>query len=158
MTASRYVLVSLALLLGISACDTADSARADLNLLTPEVIDWRTLSQDPADLVGTWELVASIYGETIDGREVVVTPESSGRTETWTFRADGTATQSRNGEVVFESDYRVARRAYFNWTEDDYASILFGDDGYGEDFGVARDVLILDRTPFDGPQSRYRRR
>ncbi len=155
------------LLLALSACDTGGPARAtsDLDLLTPEPIDWRALSQNPASLIGTWDWVSSLSGEApIPGttpQEVgtaVLTPESSGRTETWIFRADGTATRLENGEVVFESGYRVRPRAYWNWTEDDFASIQFGDDGYGLDFGTDGDALILDSTPVDGPQSRYRRR
>lgn len=164
----RLTLASLALLLGLTACDTASPARvtSDLDLLTPEVIDWRTLSQDPDALVGTWDWVSSIGAEGFipgeDGPtfgEVVLTPESTGRTETWIFRADGTATILTNGEVTFERAYQVRGRGPNDeGTEDPYVSIQFESGGYGLDFGTDGDVLILDDMAVDGPQSRYRRR
>ena len=145
--------VAVLALLTLAACDTA---APEIDPFSPDLIDLATLSQDADDLVGTWDLVAEAYYQTVDGRPVV--SRSSDGAETWTFRADGTATRVQVGDFVLETSYRVAPRDYDNGAQSDRPVLLFGDGGNSEDFGVADDVLVFDNTPVDGPQSRYRRR
>ena len=139
-----------ALLLALAACDGSSDP---IDPLSPDPIDLRTLSQDPAALVVTWDLVASLNAET----GVLTRPTDADR-ENLTLRADGTATLAY-GDDRCETTYRVRRRTYGNGTRDALPSLLFGEGaGFGEYFGTAGDVLVLDSTPVDGPQSRYRRR
>ena len=142
------------LALSLAACD---GGVADVDPLTPDFISVSELSQDPDDLVGTWELVAEVYYETIDGRPLV-SPASGSDVETWTFDRDGTAMRTENGAIVYRSTWRVVRQRAENGTRSERPSLLLGDGDYSEEFGTAGDVLVLDRTPYDGPQSRYRLR
>ena len=139
----RFALVAL---LALAACD---GSGADLDPFSADLIDLDALSQDPDALVGTWDLVATLNAET-----GVVT---AGADESVTFRRDGTATFTTSRSVR-EVTYRVARRTYPNGTQDRRPSLQFDDGTYSEDFGTAGDLLVLDSTPVDGPQSRYRRR
>lgn len=135
----RLALPLLALL-ALAACDGSESGGADP--FSPDLIDLRTLSQDPAALIGTWELVAYIP-ESGDLFTTLIT----GRRETWTFRRDGTVTTVFDGDQILERRYRVQG-----------GNLQFDEGGYGEDFGTAGDVLVLDSTSVDGSQKRYRRR
>lgn len=96
------VLVSLS----VTACDQGGP---DLDPLSPELIDWRSLSQSRAALIGTWDLAAEVYYETRDGRPAVTLPGPSSRDVTWTFRPDGTATRTDGDGTATETTYRVAR-------------------------------------------------
>ena len=145
MTLPRLSLVAL---VALAACD---GASVEVDPLSPDLIDLRALSQDPDALIGTWDLVASLNPE----GGTLTTPAQTGRTEAWTFRRDGTVTTVFGGDQVLVRDYRVARRP---GRGSGRATIEFDGGGYGEDFGMAGDVLVLDSSPVDGPQSRYRRR
>ena len=145
-TAVRRALLFAALPLVLAACD---GSATDFDPFTTDLIDLDALSQDPEALIGTWDLAASLNAET-----GVVT---AGGSESVTFRRDGTATFD-SGRGTREVTYRVERRTYANGTRDARPSLQFDGGGYGEDFGTAGDLLVLDSTPVDGPQSRYRRR
>ena len=147
--------LSVLVLLALAACD---GQSAEVDPLSPDLIALDALSQDPDALIGTWDLVASLNAET----GMLSTPATTGWRETWTFRRDGTvtiATGTGGSQTSRDTAYRVARRTYPNGTQDARARLLLGGaDGYSQDFGTAGDVLVLDSTPVDGPQSRYRRR
>ena len=149
----------LPVVLLVAACDTTGPTRAEVSTdfdpyrLTPIPLD--SLSQEADPLIGTWEWVASVNYFTPSG-PALSTPESAGRSQSWTFRADGQALYYENDELVREVTYEVSPRTYGNGTSETRPSLRF-DGGYGEDFGTAGDLLVLDSTPVDGPQSRYRR-
>ena len=141
-------LLPLALaLLALAACD---SQPAEFDPLSPDPISLDALSQDPGALVGTWDLVASLNAET-----GVLTRATEGFEQSVTFRADGTATFAY-GRSTREATYSVVRRA--NGTRDARPILEFDGGDSSEYFGTAGDLLVLDSTIVDGPQSRYVRR
>ena len=158
----RAVLL-IGLVFALAACDsagpdTAESSRVPIDPLQLDYIDLNELSQDPDSLVGTWDWVASVTYFTAGPTPHLSTPDSLGYTQTLVFEDDGTVAFYEDGDLVRETTYTVARRTYGNGTQDARPSLRFEDGGYGEDFGVGGDLLVLDSTPVDGPQSRYRRR
>lgn len=150
----------VALLAALVACDSTAPIQAGLNTdfdpyqLEPIPLD--SLSQDASALIGTWQWVASVNYFTPNG-PTLRTPESADRTQSWTFSADGRATYREDGEVVRATTYEVTRRTYGNGTTETRPSLRLGE-GYGNDFGIRGDLLVLDSTPVDGPQERYRRK
>lgn len=157
----RLLLLALTLALPLSACDTDGvdaTAPDDLVVDDTERIDLGTLSQDAKTVVGAWEWEQSTYYETASGKPEKVTASASGRTETWMFLSDGLARQYVDGELVYESGYRVRMREYPGGTKDERPSIQFGDGSYGFDFGTDDGRLVLDDTAVDGAQAIYRRK
>ena len=140
------LLSGLALVLALGACDTtADLAEVDV----------RDLSQDPAALVGTWEWEGSTYYYTVSGEPVTETPASTGSTERYTFRGDGTVEIVRDRAVRTEA-YEVRRLTYGNGTESDTPHLFLG--GRPTPFGVDGRRLYIDDRAVDGPLSQYRKR
>ena len=122
--------------LSVAACGPAD----------PWVDD---LTQDRALLVGSWEWVRSVgYGDGSTGRHVE-TPASTGRTESVTFRPDGTLVERVDADVRFEGPYEVRLGSV-------YVRGAVTDVNLGL-FGVDEDDLILSTAPSDGPTKYYRR-
>lgn len=154
-------LATLSLVLLLAACDTTGidpvSSTPDPTLGS-DPIDLSTLSQDAKALIGVWEWMESVSYFTASGEPVRVTPESTGRTVRWMFSETGRAYYYENGELVRETTYEVRQRSYGNGQTDALPSIQFGDDGYGLDFGIEGDMLVLDSRPVDGPQSRFKRK
>ena len=147
------LLYVLSLALSLTACDSA----SDLDL---DPIDLDGLSQDPTALVGTWDWVASVSYFTLDGTPALSTPASTGRSLTYVFDADGTVQITgfeQRATFARETTYTVERRTYGNGTTATRPSLRFGDGG-SEEFGTSGDLLVLDSTPVDGPQMRFRKR
>ena len=142
-----------ALALSLAACDTF----AGRDLTDLRVGD---LSQDPAALVGTWELATLTgSGECLGECRQTVPASARGVAETLTFSADGTFEQVatfQQTETTREGPYAVRRIDYGNGTQSDRPALFL--DGQPEDFGLEGDRLYLDNRPADGELREYRRR
>ena len=129
---------SLALLLTLAACDTGP---VDLGALRVDA-----LSQDPDALIGTWDLVSLTTGDPVG-------TSAPRRTDTYTFRADGTATRVYDGGAPEETTWEVR---YTGYLADAPPRLYIGD--RSEYFGIDGDRLYFDDRPVDGPLSEYARR
>ncbi len=145
------VLAAAVLVLSLAACDS-DGADRDLTAL--RVGD---LSQDPAALVGTWELATLTgSGECLGDCQRTVPASARQRSETLTFSADGTFEQVafvQRAMMRREGPYEVRRIDYDNGTQSE-DSVLFLD-GRPESFGLEGDRLYFDDRPVDGELSEF---
>ena len=133
----------LPLALALAACD---SALAD---------DPSDATQDPALLVGTWDLLSvttSGYGAPVTTTPVAELDE----TATYTFRADGTVDVLRDGALVESTTYAVEVLAGVDpqpllriGTETDYRHLFFG---------VTESRFYIDHRPYDGDLLTFARR
>ena len=135
----------LSVVLALSACDTSQNEN---------LFDGLELTQDPAALVGAWDLVA-LQSSGEGGPPAIVRGADLRFTSAFTFREDGTFEYVSNGEVVRSGDYEVRRyEVGGRLTEPPYLFL----DGDGQRFGVAGDRLFFDDRIKDGPLSEYARR
>ena len=142
-------LIALVSLLAVAACDTSGAARLD--------IDTAKLSQDPAALVGTWDLVSiTTSGFSFPAQTFPVS--RSGSSETLVFRDDGSARVQRDSTAE-ETTYEVVTYPF------EYAEGRFRQAAYlrigefrKESFGIDGDRLYFDDRPKDGDLREYRRR
>ena len=137
----------LALVLAFAACDTA-------GLVGLRVDD---LSKSPADLVGTWDL-RSVTSSGFGGPATTRSAVDLGRSESYTFRADGTATRVSDGDSL-ETTWEV-RTVPFEYEAGRFRDAV--DLQIGErrriNFGVDGDRLYFDDRYRDGSLSEYARR
>ena len=135
-----------ALLVLVAACDSA----ADSDL--PD-----DLAQDPAALVGTWDL-AFVTPSGESSAPPVRTPVSALRyTGTYVFGADGQAEVYSSGELSLSGPYEVR-----SFEPADGSGRVFRDlyiDGRDQDWvGVSGDRLFFDSRIKDGTLEEYHRR
>ena len=136
--------ITLLSLLAVAACDTGGA----------DPFDRANLSQDPAALVGTWDLAFSTNsGEW--GPPVRRSVSTLGYTETYAFRADGTFERASDGETVQSGRYEV-RRYEFEGRPTEIPYLFL--DGRSRWFGIAGDRLFFDYRIMDGDLREYRRR
>jgi len=138
-------LVLLAGLSALPACDTVGSG-----LLDPQEVRLSELSQDPAALVGTWQLATvtpsgECYTENCTRTRSAA---EAGWSERIVFRVDGMAEVFRNGVAGEAVAYRVD-------SETPPARLVLG--ARRELFGVAGDQLFLDDRYIDGSLLEFRR-
>ena len=129
-------------LLVVAACDSnADS-------------EW---SQDPTALVGVWDLFSvTTSGFSFPAQTIPASP--TGRNETLTFRADGSALVQRDSTAE-ETTYEVVTYP-FEYEEGTFrqAAYLKIGEFRKENFGIDGDRLYFDDRPKDGDLREYRRR
>ena len=146
-------LAAAALVFSLAACDTF----AGRDLTDLRVGD---LSQDPAALVGTWEL-ETITGSGECRSECFGTVPASDRqtSERLTFTADGTFEQvvrAQRSEWRQAGPYEVRRIEYGNGTQSERPVLFL--DGRPVEFGTDGDRLYVDDRPVDGDLREYHRR
>ena len=135
-----------ALLVLVAACDsTADSDLPD------------DLAQDPAALVGTWDL-AFVTPSGESSAPPVRTPASAlPYTQTYVFGADGQAEVYSSGELSLSGPYEV--RSFLITDGSGRISTDLYIDGDSQDWvGVSGDRLFFDSRPRDGALEEYHRR
>ena len=142
MTA-RFALLSV--LLAFSACDTAQD---------DDLLDGLDLTQDPAALVGTWDLSATQSSGEM-GPPVVTRGSGLRFTDTYSFRADGTYEHVYGGGTVHSGRYEVRRYEFEGRPTEIPYLFLDGDSRW---FGIAGDRLFFDDRPVDGDLREYARR
>lgn len=115
-----------------------------------EPVDFDTLSQEPAALVGTWTLER--HWSYWSGRRDVTIPEQ-GYVETWTFTSDGVAIHEF---ASGDAEPTVRTTTYAVTTTPQRRSLVV--DGLSYSFGIDRDRLILLAQQIgDAPEEVYRR-
>ncbi|WP_420455900.1 hypothetical protein [Rubrivirga sp.] len=143
----------LAVVLSLAACDT-DGA----GLLDPQEVNVSALSQDPARLVGAWELATVTPSGECIGEDCTRTRSAAavGRSERLVFEADGMAEVICDGAPARRVAYRVEPVEYGDGTQSEIPYLFV--DSRAELFGVTGDQLFLDNRPVDGELREYRRR
>jgi hypothetical protein len=141
----RALIVALVVLL--AACDTGPLDPLDVNVAE--------LSQDPADLVGTWDLVTETTpGDIAPPMTVPVTRYVS----VLAFFEDGTFERSDASGVVETSTWEVRRVPVRDGSGDTVGVLYVGDRQEAYGFGTEGDQLFLDYRPVDGPLLEFHRR
>ena len=139
-------LLATAVLLSLVGCDSAGP-------LDPLEVNVHELSQDPAALVGTWDLTT----ETTSGQlGPPVTVPVTRFVSMLAFLEDGTFERSDAAGVVETSTWEVRRIPRNDGVPGTVGILYIGD--RRESFGVEGDQLFFDSRPMDGPLLEYRRR
>jgi hypothetical protein len=129
----RFLIAALALALALPACSLSGSDASPT--ITP--IDFSRYTQDPDQLVGTWQWERSTTYFTSSGRPDVRTPASTGETRRLVFTADDSVR-------VYRSDTLVERTTRQHYLE-------------GTQWGTRGDTLAISTAFRDGPERVYQR-
>ena len=138
--------LAFALAVSLAACDSD-------GLIDPLEVDVLELSQDRADLVGTWDLAT----ETTAGEfGPPVTEPATRFVSVLAFLEDGTFERSDATGVVETSTWEVRPVPRRDGRGGTVAVLFIGD--RSESFGVRGDQLFVDYRATDGPLREYVRR